>query len=227
MVNGMFQSTLPAWGSDFVRALNTFRSHSFNPRSPRGGATLAGGGDQVAALVSIHAPRVGERRNKRLPEAGFCAFQSTLPAWGSDTLPMRRLKIRLSFNPRSPRGGATNGGTVAASARFVSIHAPRVGERQLLVRYRTVGMTFQSTLPAWGSDVCHSHTPGTAWRFNPRSPRGGATRPARDGVERFVVSIHAPRVGERPRGSALSLIIPQFQSTLPAWGSDLPVTRSF
>ena len=57
----------------------------FNPRSPRGGATMEGFFNGVAAKVSIHAPHEGER----------------LRAGGK-----MKHKAR-SFNPRSPRGGAT------------------------------------------------------------------------------------------------------------------------
>ncbi len=57
------------------------------------------------------------------------------------------------FNPRSPRGGATDDENGIAVLSGVSIHAPREGERH----------------PFQGSqgDDCLG--------FNPRSPRGGAT----------------------------------------------------
>ena len=81
--------------------------------------------------VSIHAPHEGERPCPILPFAALYRFQSTLPTRGSDvpycsiygeiqefqsTLPtrgsdisfaMRAKQRRMSFNPRSPRGGAT------------------------------------------------------------------------------------------------------------------------
>ncbi len=104
---GQFQSTLPAWGSD--------------KETTRIGGSL---------VVSIHAPRVGERLFTRLRKATSWQFQSTLPAWGSD----------LGVYPNSVRH-----------------------------------WMFQSTLPAWGSDDDASATDGGHSRFNPRSPRGGAT----------------------------------------------------
>ena len=58
-------------------------------------------------LVSIHAPRVGERHLADIECFVTVTFQSTLPAWGSDAIPSDVLL-----------------------AMMVSIHAPRVGERQ-------------------------------------------------------------------------------------------------
>ena len=57
----------------------------FNPRSPRGGATLS------AQRYLGHAN----------------AFQSTLPTRGSDAALPQTRTLRQYFNPRSPRGGAT------------------------------------------------------------------------------------------------------------------------
>ena len=81
-----FQSTLPAWGSDYFVRIGHGSGVGFNPRSPRGGATTLRASFLSKASVSIHAPRVGERRRQRLVD---------------------QLK-RAGFNPRSPRGGATN-----------------------------------------------------------------------------------------------------------------------
>ena len=79
--------------------------------------------------VSIHAPREGERQHIKLY---FSAINS--------------------FNPRSPRGGATSSATYYAITHVVSIHAPREGERPTGTPSGTV-----------------------ITGFNPRSPRGGAT----------------------------------------------------
>ena len=104
-----FQSTLPTRGSDVWGENNVIvDGHDFNPRSPRGGATVAKDGRGLAAIfqstlptrgsdfgavrcsgitgISIHAPHEGER------PAACCStrivpalFQSTLPTRGSDT----------------------------------------------------------------------------------------------------------------------------------------------
>ena len=103
----------------------------------------------------------------------------------------------------------------------ISIHAPHEGERHFMA----------------GRDNAHLY-------FNPRSPRGGATKWAAEhdrpweisihaphegerldadaGREAYItISIHAPHEGERPHGcrkpSRISCI---FQSTLPTRGSD-------
>ena len=107
-----------------------------------------------------------------------------------------------------------------------------------------MSQSFQSTLPTRGSDNCSALYFSLCAVFNPRSPRGGATRPplcrppqacgfqstlptrGSDpcspryiGLQGF--SIHAPHEGERPCNcSALYFSLCAFQSTLPTRGSD-------
>ena len=104
-------------------------------------------------------------------------FQSTRPAWGRDSGKTEVYIQAARFNPRAPRGGAT-----AARSR------------------EQASILFQSTRPAWGRDRCRDnvarqrkrvsiHAPRVGARrqrasardrpggFNPRAPRGGATRP--------------------------------------------------
>ncbi len=81
----LFQSTLPARGSDIALQFAKGARVYFNPRSPQGGATLPACRRWGWRTISIHAPRKGERRDRRL-------FKP---------LPL------LHFNPRSPQGGAT------------------------------------------------------------------------------------------------------------------------
>ena len=56
-------------------------------------------------------------------------FQSTLPTRGSDYQGRRNDERAACFNPRSPRGGATDAGTGREAYITVSIHAPHEGER--------------------------------------------------------------------------------------------------
>ena len=161
---------------------------------------------------------------------------------------MRCVCLQLCFNPRSPRGGATQylyqcsfGLKVSihaphegerllrllnrARVSLVSIHAPHEGERRPLDITRILANAFQSTLPTRGSDACAHPTPAIG-----------------------AVSIHAPHEGERPgthvtrlrvwigfnprspRGGATCAVVAgargeKFQSTLPTRGSDAPVSR--
>ena len=147
-----FQSTLPTRGSDDALKGRRLISYDFNPRSPRGGATIDSLERTGHSVISIHAPRKGERQgrggsnkdnkdfNPRSPQGGATIsdqvftnpfiFQSTLPARGSDRA--KRIDVK---------------------GDLISIHAPRKGERHQLrgMRFRPF-YRFQSTLPARGSD---------------------------------------------------------------------------
>ena len=103
-------------------------------------------------------------------------FQSTLPARGSDAYTYTFDSFDFYFNPRSPRGGATRRKKLIAIKSYISIHAPREGERQNQKQTPEVCFTFQSTLPARGSDFWSLFRGGLCCDFNPRSPRGGATQ---------------------------------------------------
>ena len=59
--------------------------------------------------------------------------------------------------------------------RTVSIHAPHEGERPDAETDAVLRLMFQSTLPTRGSDEVYRRSQTAACRFNPRSPRGGAT----------------------------------------------------
>ena len=150
------------------------------------------------------------------------AFQSTLPTRGSDEKVAGGAKGLVNFNPRSPRGGATTirplkypaqdyfnprsprgGATRAPVPRIcaglsISIHAPHEGERQGGRMKININIGFQSTLPTRGSDAKLPASTSVCVYFNPRSPRGGATRILSSGI-------HAST---------------KFQSTLPTRGSD-------
>ena len=154
--------------------------YDFNPRSPRGGATVTQPLSANARRISIHAPHEGERHkdvyqfehdvldfNPRSPRGGATCgqtsraqrgrFQSTLPTRGSDLWVRLTTSYSAYFNPRSPRGGATKISGKGATNSGISIHAPHEGERRF---------------------VAKGAARYTAY-FNPRSPRGGATSPSK------------------------------------------------
>ena len=102
-----FQSRLPTRGSDRCRDLHPANPDHFNPRSPRGGATVI--------AVNLR-PASAE-------------FQSTLPTRGSDRYAGQYRPAGQNFNPRSPRGGATHSQKHDKGEYPISIHAPHEGER--------------------------------------------------------------------------------------------------
>ncbi len=80
------------------------------------------------------------------------------------------------FNPRSPRGGATDTLYKVLAANAISIHAPHEGERRDSREFYILSLRFQSTLPTRGSDAPVS-------RYE---------------LSLVQISIHAPHEGERP-----------------------------
>ena len=150
-------------------------------------------------MISIHAPREGERRQHARGIVRKMKFQSTLPARGSDRQAFVCSLLQPYFNPRSPRGGATSicPQECTPTADF-NPRSPRGGATFMPATSAEPTSKFQSTLPARGSDGApeenyHAttkisiHAPREGERpryavgksggedFNPRSPRGGAT----------------------------------------------------
>ena len=149
-----FQSTLPTRGSDHEfleqsdaewvsihaphegeRRLSSLRVASylscFNPRSPRGGATLISGASSSQTMVSIHAPHEGERQHITYACAYNILFQSTLPTRGSDMPEPSAASCSRTFQSTLPTRGSDPSFTRRIGAcKPVSIHAPHEGERR-------------------------------------------------------------------------------------------------
>ena len=149
---GGFQSTLPTRGSDYLRPRAKTSNTYFNPRSPRGGATRRTRVFYAVSIISIHAPHEGERQEIEFTRTDDTKFQSTLPTRGSD---MKRggLHLRhMHFNPRSPRGGATQGRQKQqAETGYFNPRSPR-GGATIQGGVMMYSFLFQSTLPTRGSD---------------------------------------------------------------------------
>ena len=148
----------------------------FNPRSPRGGATVGRQVAMVARRISIHAPHEGERLStlisilsmiivfqSTLPTRGsdpppimakstIRAFQSTLPTRGSDLNIPGQLHFLLRFQSTLPTRGSDSMGKYAQHSNRISIHAPHEGERHRAGISLPQINRFQSTLPTRGSD---------------------------------------------------------------------------
>ena len=142
----------------------TSSGSDFNPRSPRGGATLEGGSPRKHKYgISIHAPHEGERRD------------------GCGLAPDGR-----DFNPRSPRGGATALNIPCAQPFEISIHAPHEGERPAYPKTLLQPIRFQSTLPTRGSDAYQ------AYRIN-RQKVFQSTLPTRGSDLRYTINSIMPK----------------------------------
>ena len=149
----------------------------FNPRSPRGGATLQ---HRHAILrrtgFNPRSPRGGATLFSFIILFFWYMFQSTLPTRGSDQ--------KLSPAPCA-RGGFQSTLPTRGSDRCRDIHPPNPDR-------------FNPRSPRGGATVMPGYSTGSTGGFNPRSPRGGATQRVRGGSTAPKVSIHAPHEGERP-----------------------------
>ena len=171
-----FQSTLPARGSDTKYKDHPAVAVHFNPRSPQGGATKYYTDYDVSMMISIHAPRKGERRYNFVKQFGLRLISIHAPRKGE-----RRVLV-ISFGRLMP---------------FQSTLPARGSDRRAVCNGGTL-TSFQSTLPARGSDDPRAVIHSTQGRdFNPRSPQGGATGRIVAVVRAKQISIHAPRKGER------------------------------
>ena len=222
----MFQSTLPTRGSDAER-------HEYGRDAVRFQSTLpTRGSDAWCACpcrpdttVSIHAPHEGERRyagqyrpvgqgfNPRSPRGGatpfLCTvriaaarFQSTLPTRGSDKTRRDDSGRGAKFQSTLPTRGSDHVKMSNLVRIEVSIHAPHEGERRsFLIPKRLIFL-----------------------RFNPRSPRGGATFSCRCcNTHRQAFQSTLPTRGSDDLVVRAISDYKAFQSTLPTRGSDLGV----
>ena len=103
---------------------------------------------------------------------------------------------------------------------FISIHAPHEGVRRFRCDRASIHYRFQSTHPTRGCDSARPFRFKILAYFNPRTPRGGATRTS--GIPR-ALSHFNPRT---PRGGATvgfprTTPTGRFQSTHPTRGCDI------
>ena len=147
----------------------------FNPRSPRGGATVILQNSHAVARISIHAPHEGERR-KTADNKGGTSY----------------------FNPRSPRGGATERGCSAypATAKFQSTLPTRGSDLPRVEQLRRLRISIHA--PHEGERLWrHLHRAG-ARDISIHAPHEGERRSVQaDTATEGGISIHAPHEGER------------------------------
>ncbi len=173
----------------------------------------------MATFQSTLPTRGSDGRGEGIYRA-FGGFQSTLPTRGSDKSFFTEEKQMTHFNPRSPRGGATQvckanghgdtfqstlptrgsddyGQYATAATQQISIHAPHEGERHSKIKDGKSSKLFQSTLPTRGSDLSAQRYLGHANAFQSTLPTRGSDGNHHGGFTAAAISIHAPHEGER------------------------------
>ena len=186
----------PHIGSDIVRHMIYAYLTNFNPRSTHRERRCLPLHHSHCPLISIHAPRRGERPTSFAMVANCTPFQSTLPAWGATWLCPFLLLLYFYFNPRSPHGERPGLPFLPLDFLYFNPRSPH-GERRSMSQVR---------LSSWQY-------------FNPRSPHGERP-PADKGFDvGSLISIHAPRMGSDIEQNVVIYIQQRFQSTLPAWGA--------
>ena len=170
-----FQSTLPTRGSDdavtYTPQTLTLSIHAPHEGERRGNLS----GTMRDDVLSIHAPHEGERPAPPVDINDLAAtFNPRSPRGGATAFHSTALPYCCAFNPRSPRGGATEYTINSAPDTGLSIHAPHEGERRQKLCKLQCMRVFQSTLPTRGSDMSGNI-----------------------GFQNVELSIHAPHEGER------------------------------
>ena len=215
-----FNPRSPRGGATSCLHLYLSLHERFNPRSPRGGATVYSVLKDYYLCVSIHAPREGERHPIIPVQSRRAIVSIHAPREGERLLEVVVFRQSRGFNPRSPRGGATppqldnaqsskfqstlparGSDSPAAWANYiesVSIHAPREGERRKCHRLPTSAMRFNPRSPRGGATIVGGACYTPTRRFQSTLPARGSDRDDMSLTRAEIVSIHAPREGERP-----------------------------
>ena len=132
LIDFLFQSTLPARGSDSRAFVPVSASLRFQSTLPARGSDAP---CRVLRLslwrISIHAPRKGERPKVTVSTGTATAY----------------------FNPRSPQGERPYPYAAYIAARAISIHAPRKGERLVLRRLLAADVNFNPRSPQGGATI--------------------------------------------------------------------------
>ena len=217
----------------------------FNPRLPRGKATLSFFMKVRRSIVSIHAFREGRRLAKVLRTMEALLFQSTPSAREGDANGTFEAVGQKGFNPRLPRGKATDEKgerwediefqstpsaregdltrthTHRVSAE-VSIHAFREGRRHFPTFDGLQLTVFQSTPSAREGDLTRTHTHRVSAEVSIHAFREGRRPwPLAYTQRNFFVSIHAFREGRRHCSRCKTMTTMRFQSTPSAREGDV------
>ena len=133
-------------------------------------------GEKLAQIIiSIHAPRKGERRKGDKPRGRKKYFNPRSPQGGATTRPQGAGNEYPHFNPRSPQGGATGSpGGACLLFPYFNPRSPQGGATFHIGFITSHASLFQSTLPTRGSDFGKLKI-----------------------IRCLKISIHAPHEGER------------------------------
>ena len=217
----------------------------FNPRSPHGERHLfqfSGGG---ADIISIHAPRTGsdsstfastvvmsdfnprsphgERHAPRCADGRVCKFQSTLPARGATGYRVRRNRARTFQSTLPARGATITPSPPPRPPRDFNPRSPH-GERQCVLVHHGGGFGISIHAPRTGSDLISSGVRFSR-RISIHAPRTGSDASWLSASARSDISIHAPRTGSDHTSAHLRANSKKFQSTLPARGATLALSK--
>ena len=126
-------------------------------------------------------------------------FQSTHPTRGCDMDAGTSRIANFDFNPRTPRGGATDVSEHHQPVIFISIHAPHEGVRRAGNPTCRNVSRFQSTHPTRGCDLDAKGVDKTS-KISIHAPHEGVRLRAGAADKMIIISIHAPHEGVRQEG---------------------------
>ena len=172
---------------------------NFNPRSPRGGATLSARWTARGAQdFNPRSPRGGATWYSNHRPMSQKSFQSTLPTRGSDYNLREIAQHGSDISIHAPHEGERQPPKpVPLPYPLISIHAPHEGERPMRSIWHAWDNGFQSTLPTRGSDATGvTRTQGT-FKFQSTLPTRGSDTALPCYIAEVRISIHAPHEGER------------------------------
>ena len=147
-------------------------------------------------------------------------FQSTrIPRGGATFSPASRA-VGSIFQSTHPTRGCDSAVVFELPVASISIHAPHEGVRRKGGCVNGTILYFNPRTPRGGATrslfPLHSFL-----NFNPRTPRGGATDVSEHHQPVIFISIHAPHEGVRRAGNPTCRNVSRFQSTHPTRGCDL------
>ena len=152
----------------------------------------------ITASISIHAPHEGVRLDVILSDFLGKNFNPRTPRGGA-TESLEETHEETAISIHAPHEGVRRINLSSPSRNGISIHAPHEGVRRLRRACSPARQIFQSTHPTRGCDLLLERSRGHTAHFNPRTPRGGAT--VAKSPLMLPVSNFNPRT---PRGGATS-----------------------